>query len=67
MADERSSKHYPLNPFTELLTDNEKLRNVQEDLTSMSGHRTRGIPDGRYLDLADQLLYHDKRERERLK
>jgi hypothetical protein len=39
MADERGSKHYPLNPFTELLTDNEKLRNVQEDLTSMSGRK----------------------------
>jgi hypothetical protein len=67
MASERSPKHYPLNPFTELLTDEEKLSNVQDDLTAMSAHRTRGIPDGRYLDLADQWLYHGNRERERLK
>lgn len=59
----RSYKNYPLNPFSALLSDNEKLRNIREDLVSMTRHRTRGVPDGRYLDLADQLLHQRKHER----
>jgi len=65
MYSARSLKNYPGNPFTALVTDDEKLRTMQEDLICLSRHRTREVPDGRYLDLADQLLHQGKHERAR--
>lgn len=59
----RSLKDYPGNPFTALLTDDEKLRTMHEDILCLGHHKTRGVPDDRYLDLADQLLRQEKHGR----
>jgi hypothetical protein len=59
----RSLKDFPGNPFTALHTDDEKLRTMHEDLICLGRHKTRGVPDDRYLDLADQLLRQGKHER----
>ena len=50
------------NPFTALLAQDGKLRNIQEDIDAMSRHTTHGVPDERYLDLADELLHQGKYE-----
>ena len=62
MYSARGPKNYLRNPFTALLTNDEKLSTIQEDLICVSRHKTRGVPDGRYLDLADQLLHQGKHE-----
>jgi len=59
----RSLKDYPGNPFTALLTDDEKLRTMHADILCLGRHKTRGVPDDRYLDLADQLLHQGKHGR----
>jgi hypothetical protein len=59
----RSLKDYPGDPFTALLSDDEKLRTMREDILCLGRHKTRGVPDDRYLDLADQLLRQEKHGR----
>jgi hypothetical protein len=47
--------------FTALFTDDKRLAALKEDLICVSRHRTRGVPDRRYLDLADQMLHQGER------